>query len=84
MSALADRHGYSHVSRHTGSGHTWTNHNPDAAADRLADARIDHILVRLPTQQTRGAVISAGVHDENHRGACGSDHSALVTTLDLS
>jgi endonuclease/exonuclease/phosphatase family metal-dependent hydrolase len=67
----------------TGPGHTWTHRNPYAAAERLGDARIDYILVRLPGQ-ARGAVIDAQVIDGDHDGIWGSDHSALLTTLDLS
>jgi hypothetical protein len=34
--------------------------------------------------EARGAVIDAQVIDGNHDGTWGSDHSALLTTRDLS
>jgi endonuclease/exonuclease/phosphatase family metal-dependent hydrolase len=67
----------------TGPGHTWTHHNPYAAAERLGNARLDYILVRLPAGMG-GAVVDAQVIDGQHQGIWGSDHSALLATLDLT
>jgi endonuclease/exonuclease/phosphatase family metal-dependent hydrolase len=71
------------ATRAEGAGHTWSHHNPHAAAERLGNARIDYVLIRL-RHNARGAVLDARVIDGHHNGIWASDHSALLTTLDLS
>ncbi len=63
-------------------GHTWSNANPFAAADRNPDRRIDYVFVGMRDDDGAGRVLDAKVVcDQPRAGAWPSDHFGVAAVL---
>jgi endonuclease/exonuclease/phosphatase family metal-dependent hydrolase len=65
-----------------GSGNTWSNDNPFAAASLDRDTRIDYVMVGAPKAHGCGHVVAVDrIGDEPIEAVFGSDHYGLVAEL---